>query len=326
MGSVKEKIFNAVKLSLAAIAAISIAVTIDADFPVSAGIIAILTIQRTKKETIKTVTSRFVAFVGSLIVALGCYSIFGYGIGGYMVFLVVFIFVGKLLEWNNAITMCAVSINHFRTYGNMEPESILNEIIIYCIGAGIGILVNLHLHQDVDYMEELKEETDTQMIKILSHMAELIVNHDVSDHNKEYFMVLKESLRKAKNVAEENLKNQFGSGNVYDREYILMREKQCQVLYEMYKSIKIIETTPITAGRISGFLMEMSRVYHKSNTGEELLFRFHEMNNEMKRRPLPVDRKEFEDRATLYGLLRRIEEIIRLKIEFATNYKIIEKR
>ena len=41
------------------------------------------------------------------------------------------------------------------------------------------------------------------------------------------------------------------------------------------------------------------------------------LDDEMKSHPLPKQRKEFEDRAQLYALLRRIEEFIELKVEFA---------
>jgi len=41
----------------------------------------------------------------------------------------------------------------------------------------------------------------------------------------------------------------------------------------------------------------------------------------LKKDPLPVERKEFEDRAELYGLLRHIEEFIQLKMEFSRKGK-----
>ena len=40
----------------------------------------------------------------------------------------------------------------------------------------------------------------------------------------------------------------------------------------------------------------------------------------MKSKPLPVERKEFEDRAMLFSLMRKIEEFVLLKIEFSEKF------
>jgi uncharacterized membrane protein YgaE (UPF0421/DUF939 family) len=213
-----------------------------------------------------------------------------------------------------------VLMSHFLSVGNMNPETVRNECLIFCIGVGMGVIANLHLHKNVDYMEQLKEETDEQIRKILFRMSQRILNHDMSDYNGDCFVILRNSIRKAKNVAEENYNNQLRDDDVYDKEYIHMREQQCRVLYEMYKNVRQIHTTPITAKKISDFLQEMSVVYHKTNTGSELMNQFREMDLSMKSKPLPVERAEFEDRARLFYLLRYIEEFIQIKIDFVQEH------
>ena len=90
-----------------------------------------------------------------------------------------------------------------------------------------------------------------------------------------------------------------------------------RILYEMYKSVRELDTSPITAKRISDFLKDMSDVFEKGNDGKELLQEFLQMDLSMKSEPLPVERKEFEDRARLFGLMRDMEEFIQIKVEFA---------
>ena len=102
--------------------------------------------------------------------------------------------------------------------------------------------------------------------------------------------------------------------------YIAMREKQCHVLYEMYKNARKINTTPQTAEVISLFLKRMSEVFRKDNDGKQLMEQFRAMDYDMKSRPLPVARAEFEDRARLFVLMRSIEEFIQIKMEFAEKY------
>lgn len=60
----KTVIFNTIKIAGAAILAILTATALDLEFAVSAGIVAVLTIQPTKKETIRTAVGRLFAFAG----------------------------------------------------------------------------------------------------------------------------------------------------------------------------------------------------------------------------------------------------------------------
>lgn len=313
-------LFSTFKISGAAILAIAIAYLLKLDYAVSAGIVAILTIQPTKKETIKTAMSRWIAFICALVIAYSCFRLIDFSLKAFFIYLIIFIFLCQIFNWYSAIAMNSVLISHFLSIGVMDVSTVLNECLIFFIGAGIGIIANLHLHKDIDYIEKLKEQTDNQMRKILARMSERIINSDVTDYNGECFVILKDSIRNAKNVADENYKNQFRKNDIYDKEYIRMRERQCQVLFEMYKDVRHMQTTPMTAKKISVFLANMSEVYHQLNTGQKLLEDFYILDASMKKEPLPTKRTEFEDRARLYFLLRHMEEFITLKVEFAKQH------
>lgn len=317
----KRNTINTIKIVGAAVVAIIIATFLELDFAVSTGIVAILTIQPTKQETLKMAAGRFAAFVSALIIAYACFMMFGYGNTGFFAYLLIFIFVCQVFHWYGAMAMNSVLISHFITLGNMGGQALLNEVSIFCIGVGLGILVNMHLHKDVDHMKVLKQNTDNQIRKILRRMSERILNKDMSDYNGECFEILEEYIRNAKNVAKENYDNQLDVNDTYDTDYIKMRKAQCGVLYEMYKSVRYMDTTPVTAKKISEFLREISEVYHEDNTAEELMTKFKELDEDMKNHPLPVERKEFEDRARLYILLRYIEEFLEIKKNFANRIK-----
>ncbi len=320
-----KKLINTVKLAAAAIIAIVIALVSGLNFAISTGIVAMLTIQPTKKETIRTIMPRLLGYLVALAIAYVCFKTFGFTYEAFFLFLIIFIGVCQVTGWYNAITMNLVLMSHFMTYGDMGRQHIANETSIFFIGATVGIIANLHLRKNVTYIEELKEEADNQIRMILFRMSDRIMDKDLSDYNGECFGRLEKIIRHAKNVAEENYNNQFGSKDIYDREYLKMREKQCHVLYEMYDCVRRLTTTPITAEKISCFLKKMSEEYHKNNTGGELALEFRKIDKGMKARPLPIDRKEFEDRAMLYMLLRKIEEFIQLKIEFFRNKNIKRK-
>ena len=202
----------------------------------------------------------------------------------------------------------------------MSFTSVSNEILIFVIGVGMGIIANLHLHKNIDYIKKLQLETDSQIKLILKKMSERILYQDINDYNEKSFHQLKSSLLKAQSIAEENYKNQFDTNDTYDIEYLQMRDKQYHILYEMYKSTQTLETTPITAKIVSDLFLEISENYHQNNTATELLSHFYGIRKEMKNKPLPIERKEFEDRARLFILLNYIEEFLLIKQEFMVKF------
>lgn len=315
-----EVLLNCIKLICASLLSICIAELLHLEFAASAGVIALLTIMPTKKETFKTAGIRYLAFVVALILAFGCYSLAGFTIMAFALFLVIFILICQVCKWSYALTICSVIVSHFILLGDMSIPHVINEILIFTIGVLMGMVANLHLRKDVNYIEQLKDETDAEMKSILLRMAEHILDEDFTDYNGELLHQLRKSIRHAKNVADRNYNNQFGTTDIYDIEYIRMRDKQCMVVHEMYKIVRHIHTTPSTAHEISDFLKYMSETYHKDNDGRLTLEKFAELDMGMKSKPLPVERKEFEDRAMLFNLLRKIEEFVTLKIEFSEKF------
>lgn len=316
----KNILFNTIKIAGAAILSIFLATIFHLDFAVSAGIITILTIQPTKKETLQTAVGRFYAFMAALVIAFICFSLLGYTLQAFMLYLILFIFTCQIFGWYSSMAMNSVLISHFLTFGNMTPASIYNEVLIFLIGVGIGIIANLHLHKNTDYILKLQQEADTQIKQILKKMSERIMYLDVTDYNEKSFQELKASILKAQTIADLNYKNQFRTNDTYDIEYIRMRDQQYHILCEMYKSARTLETTPITAKTVSDLFLEISENYHRNNTAMELLEHFYQIQKEMKEKPLPTVRKEFEDRARLFILLNYIEEFLEIKRDFMGKY------
>lgn len=317
-------LMNSVKVILAAVGGIALAEQLQLQHSISAGIVAILTIQPTKKETVETALTRFYAFLVSLVIAYLCFLLFGFSIQSFLLYLSIYVVLCNVLHWYYALTMNAVLISHFVGYGVMNGDTIINEVLIFAIGVGTGIIANLHLRKNVDAIENLKQEADSKIIEILNRMSEQILNVDMTDYNADCFIELRKMIRKAKNMAEENYLNQFHKDDRYDIEYIMMRDRQCQVLYEMYKNVRKLNSTPETAREISHFLGAMAKGFHKDNDGVELMKHFREMDIYMKRKPLPVERLEFENRARLFVVMRNIEEFIQIKTDFSKENGYIE--
>ena len=140
-------ILNSLKMIFAGISSICVASLFNLDFAVSAGIVAMLSIMPSKKETFHTAFSRFAGFLTALFISFLCFKIFGITLTAYFIYLAVYIFICQYFKWFSSIVMNSVLISHFLTFGKMDLPAVLNEIFIFLIGVTFGILVNLHLHK-----------------------------------------------------------------------------------------------------------------------------------------------------------------------------------
>lgn len=310
---------DSVKVSIAVAVAIFIANVFHLEHAISAGIVAVLSIRPTKRETVNVALGRLIAFLIALCLAKVTYFICGFNQFGFLLFVIPYTFICYIKKWTASITLNSVLVSHFITYGKMDGVHILNEVLIFVIGVGVGILVNLNLNKKEAYIEKLKDETDEQIVQILQKIGKAIQNKEELSYNDICFKQLEHILREAKNTAEENYNNQLRQEDTADIEYIAMRQKQYHILYDMYEMVNTLETTPATAEKIAGFYEKMANVFHRHNDGIELMADFKELDLYMKKQPLPAQRQEFEDRARLFVLMRYIEEFIDIKVKFKSN-------
>ena len=312
----KSIITNTIKITLAAVLAILCAQALQLDFAVSAGIVAILSVQPTKKETLRTALARLLAFAVALVISITLLNFLGFTVPVFFLYLLIFILVCQWRKWISAMAMDSVLISHFLSFGRTGLPEIKNEVLLFLLGVRFGILVNLLLHKKTDYIEELKNKTDEQIKLALHRMALRIQNPALADYDGSCFSSLNKSLFTAKKQAEENYNNQFSKKDTFDSRYLDMREKQTKILYEMFKAARALHTTPTTAALLSDFLEKVSNEYHKDNDVKALLDELVLIHNKMKSLSLPQERSEFEDRANLFILMERLKEFLQIKHDF----------
>ncbi|MBR5896657.1 MAG: hypothetical protein IKZ39_03480 [Lachnospiraceae bacterium] len=309
-------ILRAVKISVAAIAAILIAELLNLQFSVSAGIVAVLSVAFTKKETLQTAWSRLLAFAIALGIAAVCFNLIGYDNIGFFVYLAVFIVICQFMGWHSAMAMDSVLISHFLLLKNMGVGALANEAGLFVIGVSAGIVANIFLHKNSDFMVKMKQETDDLMKRALHRMSLRIMNPAMEGYDGSCFENLSKTLDDAAALARLNYMNSLSKEETEDIEYIAMRESQSDTLYEMFKHLSKIETVPVTAGLLSEFFEKVSQQYSMDNTVEELLKNFAKLDAQMKEMPLPTERSEFEDRARLFAVMRGLEEFLKIKKEY----------
>lgn len=335
-GNLIRKGFKSLKIALAALLAIALAGELGLQYALAAGIITVLSIQGTKLETLKTAGKRALAFLCALLIAGLCYQLMGYTLWAYAVYLFLFAMVCLVMNWPEAIAMDSVLISHFLSQECFVPL-LGNEILLFVIGTGFGIAVNLHLRSRKEAFTELSDQVDRQIKEILGDMAEQLAQEDESggeETNGEEidggigcgendFAELKKALLRAEECAVANYGNAPFSRDTYELEYVRMRQQQTVVLQAIHDNIRGITYLPRQAGQVAEMLRQIRQEYHRYNNVEGLLGQLEELLADMQRQPLPESREEFEARAALFYLLKQLKELLTIKKEFICNRSAI---
>lgn len=311
-----KTIFNAGKISLGCVISMIISALLGLKYSATAGLITILSIQNTKKETVTTALKRLSAFFCATLIAVVCFSIIGYNTISFGVYLFIFVAICTICRWQMATVPISVLVTHLLTEKNIGFEILLNEFLIFVIGAGVGTLINLHLHNDRNKMNTKRESLDNEIKAILERMSQRILIDDKSDYNADCFKKIEYLMFEAQQTAYSNSNNMLLHSDSYDINYLKMRENQCSVLLGMYKSILKISVTPEQAAVISDFLKKTSAEYHEKNDVKKLIDELDDLFAHMRFQKMPENRTEFENRAVLYSLMLQIKDFLNIKYEF----------
>lgn len=314
-------IIKAFKIALAAVLSILTANLLGLQYAVTAGIITVLSIQNTKRETLKTARNRGLAFLCALILAFLCYSLLGFRVGAFIVYLFFFALLCLSAGWGEAIAMDSVLISHFLTEQSFGAEMLVNELLLFVIGTFFGILINLHLRKKEGEFERLSRQVDEEIKGIIHRMSENLRREDKTEYNSDCFARLEDKIRLAKECALRNWNNTLWSQTFYEIDYIRMRENQSRVLRNIYDSIVQIRMLPTQTMQVATFFEEIEAQYHRDNDVEDLLEILEKMLADMKLEKLPESREEFEARALLFYTLMQLKEFLRLKNLFVVKYK-----
>lgn len=133
------------KIAAAASAGSFLAMMLRLATPTSAGIIAILSLQNTRRETFSLVVKRILSFFPAMAVALTVFSLMGYRIFSIFIYLVLFAAICELFSLQNTLVSNTVLVLHLFTAQSAHPSLLLNELLLLLIGTACGILMNLYM-------------------------------------------------------------------------------------------------------------------------------------------------------------------------------------
>lgn len=304
------------KLIVGTVSACLIAKMLGLQFFTAAGIITLLSIQDTRKETFVIATKRLLIFAIMTLLSMVIFPLAGYNVMGFGMVLVPYLFFCLALKMPEAIAPIAVLCTHYMSVGNCSLQMILNEFFILFIGAGTGVVLNLFIPSNKKKILRFQRETDESIIRILHRMSVYLLEEDKSDYTGSCFEELEKVLDALQKEARRQQDNQLFFADPYALEYMQMRFRQCKRLQEIYGDIMKIDHIVDQAKPLSEFLEIISRDFSEDNDVEALLSEAERIGEEYRNSELPKSREEFETRAILFDILTNLKIFLQIKREF----------
>ncbi|WP_223702257.1 aromatic acid exporter family protein [Sutcliffiella deserti] len=308
--------YRTAKTALGTGIAISIAQLLGLDFYASAGIIAILCIQNTKRKSLQVASARFLACALSLVFAYVFFEVIGYHPVAIGLLLLFFIPVTVMLKITEGIATSSVILLHVYSVEEYSLSLVANELSIVSIGIGVALIMNIYMPSVESELKRFQEEIEEKFTKVFTELAFYLRHGDNGWDGKEIPQAA-QVLREAKSLSFRDVENHFKREENHYYFYFKMREKQLDVMERMLPIVSSIEQHVEQTEMIALFIDDLADSIHAGNTAYRFLQRLREMNELFQEMPLPETREEFESRASLRHLLKEFEQYLILKSEFA---------
>ena len=316
------KFFNnsTFKMAISATIAIFIAQGFKLEFAVTAGVIAILSIQNTKREALIIGARRIISATIAVILSYLLYVLLGNNPLVFGIVLLIFIPIAKKLKIEEGIAVGAVLSTHLLVNNNIDLGWIVNEEAITFIGIGVASLFNLYMPSLDDKFNENKETIEKLYRDIISDMAKSLVTKAIPVNEKKRLEEVESLVEDTRGLAYKINNNNLFKKNLYFVDYIEMRSKQLEAIKRMMSHFSRFSITYDQTLIMSKFTENIANNIYADNDCVELICKLNNLRNNYKEMQLPKTRDEFENRAMLFQFLNDLEDFLLIKKEFKRTY------
>ncbi|NME81826.1 aromatic acid exporter family protein [Clostridium sp. SM-530-WT-3G] len=308
------------KMALSATISVFICNYLGIKFGVTSGIIAILSIQDTKREAVFISIKRIAAAIIAILLSYVLYIVLGNNPVVFGLFLLIFIPLTIKFNIVEGMVPATVLSTHLLTSSNINALWILNEILLTVVGVGVAMLFNLYSASlDEDY-ENNRIKIEEQYKLILTDFSLSLVTQELPTEEKEVFENTEKILIETKEMAQKISMNYLFKSHKFYLDYVDMRIAQFDTLKRMKKHFSRFYMTYNQTRMLSEFTHGVALNIYADNDCRELIEKINLLREGYKKMELPRDRREFENRALLFQFLNDLEDFLIIKKEFKDKY------
>jgi len=310
-----------IKMVLVGVITSLIARALGIEYWLTAGIVAILSISLTKRDSMMSSIRRVVDAIFGLMLSTLMFLAFGYTFLIFSIFSFLFIYTSFKLKLQEGIVLSLVLVSHLLIEEAFNFNMIGNELAILFIAVGVAMIINIIYPQSSEKVLDRHVQSVDQLIRDHLFMLSLLLKDP--EYHEEYYRHYEMLDRKIQSTIDEvELVDKdllFQNDHSY-LAYFHMRKEQSSYLRHMYQHALKIKVLHPFAKDISDYVKILANDIGLYDRATGQLKRLDLLMQYYKQAQLPQTRDEFELRSSLYQILQEIESFLLVKVDFHHSY------
>lgn len=302
--STKSRLILSLKMIIAFIFGILLAELFHLHYEYTAGVIAVLSLEPTRKRSIRSAILRLFDSLLALAIATGLFAWLGYDFWVLLIFIVCLVPLTFLLRLETGLVVALVLVS--QVYLEKDIAYALNATMILGVSLALAFVLNLYMPKHDRAIERSIQEIDAGIDQAIQTLA--------TDRSLD-FEPLKTRLQNARNTLMLDIENHYFVQTDRRSHYLEMRQEQLGILEKIGESLPSIPNIPEKI-RILEFLKTFRGKIGTANFALGMKASLNQLIADFKGAPLPIDRNTFEARAKLFHILLEMDRFLELKIAY----------
>lgn len=310
---IRDKVgYRTFKTAVATPLSMAIAQSLGVSNVATAGILAMLCIQPSRRQSFETSAVRFSACLLAIVFSAAFFEVFGYSAVVLSILLMVFIPTTIFFKIEKGIFTGTVITLNIYLFENFNLDFISNQLYLIIIGIGTGFLINLYMPSLDKKLDELKEAVEQRFLLMFQQFSKMIKGEE-STWLREEIAELKNLFEKATELVTRDKENRmYGNKRTYS-EYFQMRKYQFEILQEILALLDKLPSKPEVNIEIALFMEELGEAVHTEDTAVFYLEGLQELKESFKQIDLPKSYQDFKTKAVVFQLLQEMERYLSVK-------------
>jgi len=280
----------------------------------TAGILAMISIQKTKRLSINIAGKRTVLVLISLILSTSLFLFIGYNLIAYSIFIIIIVIASSQFNLQEGTIPSVVVVTHLFILGEFSLLFVGETALMYFVSIGIALLFNLfYPSESNNALVKYRNSLDSTIREHVIYLKKKIESKELTcNFTYELEKRIEEILDKINQITGDMIMK-----NHQDiLRYSVMRNKQFDILKNIcVQSDKLHSIYPQTS-IVTSYLESLSNNIGTNDYATGKLLEIDLLLEGFKEEKLPTTREEFEHRAILYYIILEIRQFLLLKIDY----------
>ena len=310
-----------IKMGLAMIIGYGVAEVLQLDQALAAGILAVLSIQSTRTDSVIIAFKRLLDAALALSLATLFFLVFGYTPWVFVLFALPFIALSFVFKIEAGIVPSLVLASHLLAPGAFDQSVLINSglLMIVAVGValGLGLLYPMGTQRILKYYaDELDSVIKKALHSITDALRETITHearHQILKDAKETYQTL---LDKA-SAADKDL--------IFDKDhqimhYLRMRDMQMRRVNRLHKLLDQLTASHPNAYPLADYIEQLIPDIGAQDKATPQLKKLQDLLSDYRKKPLPSSREAFETRAVLFQMVFELEALLQAKRDYHNQF------